>query len=508
MGSHKGSPRLSVVMIVRNAEDALTASLDSIAALADEVVVLDTGSTDGTVRIAQKKATRVAHCGWNDSFAQARNAALKNATGEWILWLDAGDTISSETIKDLRNFIDTQAQMDTCYYLIVRTPQQGTDIAGEQAAKMRLHPRVAGLEFSGRVRESLTTAMESLKLKAAGLTYTIERSSRQMQPEIKEARAKRNIYLAQTALKEEGPTPTLLNCLGEATQWLGDIEQSAKYYKQALEASLPGSDDMLEAYYGLLTSLEGVENSREAQLQLCMRALETYPLDAQLLCAIGGYLQARGQVDLASRSYQLAAEHGQIHLPIAHLEGLHDIAFGCYCQSLQMLGREAEAIGNLETELQVNVESLRLRRQLLELYVKHNKREEALAVVNGMPRYISNREALRSAVRGACLAVEGKTEAAKTYLETAYKAGCREPLCLRWLANIYLLGGQLKHAETLLQEWFSLEPYSQEVRQLRSRLQTSHTGDKRTVRVDENPAGVIAPVINSAKVSADTNAWK
>src|SRR6187397_28355 len=195
-----------------------------------------------------------------------------------------------------------------------------------------------------------------------------------------------------------------------------------------------------------------------------MKALEAYPLDAQLLCAIGGYLQSKDQLDLALRAYQLSAEHGQISLEIWHLEGLQEIAHNCYALTLQALGREDEAVQFLQQHLTANLQSARLRRQLL---VRHVRHDEALAIVGAMPRGTSNREALRSAVRGACLAAEKNWVSAKTYLETAHRAGCREPLCLRWLAQTYLSLGNNDEAAAILSEWSAIDPLSAELRQTR-----------------------------------------
>jgi tetratricopeptide (TPR) repeat protein len=510
----KQCPRLSVAMIVRDAEDCLTATLDSVRNLADEIVVLDTGSRDSTIRIARQKATTVLSRPWTDDFSAARNAALDAITGDWVLWLDAGETITPKTAEALRKFVDSQAEPQTAYYLLIRTPAQGVNIAGEQVARLRLHPNGEGLQFAGRVRESLAVSLAQLAWKTEGLSYTIERGSREHDPQVKQSRAQRNLHLARLAMEEEGTekegaSAWLLNCLGEATQALGDNTASLEFYRQALGQSAPASGDMLEAFYGILTALEGQEESRDAQLQLCMKALATYPLDAQLLCAIGGYLQSKEQLELASRAYQLAAQHGQLNLEIWHLDGLQEIAQHCYAVTLQMLGRDDEAIQLLQTQLAANPDAARLRRQLLEIHVRLGQRDEALDVVNNMPRNIPNREALRSAVRGACLAATGNWINGKTYLETAYKAGCREPLCLRWLTSSYLAAGNLNDAAATLEQWSRIEPLSAEVRQYRRELEAGLAlSDGKRVRLDDaaSSSAVPAPIRPAAHAARSTNA--
>ena len=171
------------------------------------------------------------------------------------------------------------------------------------------------------------------------------------------------------------------------------------------------------------------------------------------------------------------------------------VAVNCLALTLRLLGREEDATQLLSQELSENPTAARLRRQLLDLHVNHGRREEALAVVNAMPRDIPNREALRGAVRGACLAATGNWTSAKSHLETAYKAGCRDLLCLRWLAGLYLSTGQSAEAEVIFQEWSRLDSTSSELRQFRESLASSAPMEgKRTMRIDDNLTPGPSPV--------------
>src|SRR5437667_7943437 len=85
------SNSLSLTMIVRNEEATLAACLSSAADLVDEIVVVDTGSTDGTKEVAARFGARVFDFPWRDDFAAARNESLSHARGNWILWLDGDE---------------------------------------------------------------------------------------------------------------------------------------------------------------------------------------------------------------------------------------------------------------------------------------------------------------------------------------------------------------------------------------------------------------------------------
>src|SRR5205807_2424019 len=98
--------RLTVAIIVRNAAEALAETLVCVRNLADEIVVLDTGSTDETPMIAEKLGANLQRREWQDDFAAARNACLTFVSGDWVLWLDAGERIGKEEGRLLREFID------------------------------------------------------------------------------------------------------------------------------------------------------------------------------------------------------------------------------------------------------------------------------------------------------------------------------------------------------------------------------------------------------------------
>ncbi|MGO9882155.1 MAG: glycosyltransferase family 2 protein, partial [Solirubrobacteraceae bacterium] len=88
------SVMLSGALIVRDESRVLSDCLASIREIVDEIVVVDTGSVDDSVEIARRYGARVIHHPWRDDFAQARNAALDAARGEWILYIDADERLS------------------------------------------------------------------------------------------------------------------------------------------------------------------------------------------------------------------------------------------------------------------------------------------------------------------------------------------------------------------------------------------------------------------------------
>jgi len=92
---------LSLAMIVKNEESVLERCLESIKNIVDEIIIVDTGSTDNTVEIAKKYTEHIYHFKWNDHFAEARNYSFSKATGDYIMWLDADDYLEEGEQKKL-----------------------------------------------------------------------------------------------------------------------------------------------------------------------------------------------------------------------------------------------------------------------------------------------------------------------------------------------------------------------------------------------------------------------
>ncbi|MFB5762033.1 glycosyltransferase family 2 protein [Paenibacillus medicaginis] len=102
-------PSISLCMIVRNEEKYLPKCLSSVQRIVDEIIIVDTGSTDDTVAIAKAFGAKVIEMPWQDSFAAARNRSFDEATGDWILWLDADEEMDVNEADKLKELLTRDA---------------------------------------------------------------------------------------------------------------------------------------------------------------------------------------------------------------------------------------------------------------------------------------------------------------------------------------------------------------------------------------------------------------
>ena len=465
--------RLTVVILADDEGDELSTSIDCVEAIADEIVVGQLCFSETVSGAGQARATHFLSIPWQHDFSAARNMCLEPATGDWILCLDSGEVLSAEASSKIRRFVDTGGANPQCVYrLQVRSATDAADEAGVQIAQHRLLPKHPGLHFSGPVRESLDMSIAACRLESQQLEWVITQPKSRQFSNIKLKNAQRTLRICEQRLASAATDPRLWLARGEACSELGEWEQAKQAFAQARQFAADGSAELLEAYYGELSAMDRDPALQESQLNLCVDALKQFPVDVQLLCAMGHYLHQQQRIDLATRAYQTAVRHGKIHSLSWHLTEIAELATVCLSISLELESRAEEARGVLEEALVAQPTSSRLRHQLIDLHVRYGRRKEAIEQVGRFPTDWPHRDALANAVRGACLAGEQNWSNAAAYLQTSFDAGCRDVLCLRWLTLTHAALEHFDIAQATLDLWRTKEPQSPEIEKLTASLLT------------------------------------
>ncbi|MHC5071760.1 MAG: glycosyltransferase, partial [Planctomycetota bacterium] len=151
-------PRISLCMIVKNEERFLDACLRSAAPCVDEMIVVDTGSTDRTVDIAQSHGATVKHFEWCDDFAAARNAALEHASGDWILSLDADEVLTPETPAKVRELVKDPGVAG--YHMRFQNLYTSKRTVG--VIMVRLFRNLPGVQWVNRIHEQITPELAEI----------------------------------------------------------------------------------------------------------------------------------------------------------------------------------------------------------------------------------------------------------------------------------------------------------------------------------------------------------
>ena len=287
---------------------------------------------------------------------------------------------------ELRHFLDEQANPAFAYSVWVEVPPREEAASAEQCLQVRLLPTQVDLQFSGRVRESLSESLQAAGLQTAEAPCRILRHPRQHEPQRFLAKAHRDLALASAEAESTGNwSPRLLLAAGQAHCVLGDQDQAREMLRRAVEISPPSSAHRLEAFYGLLTTFDEDPDLHASQLTACLDSLENFPFDLQLLLALGNYMLVRERLDLAIRAFEAAVRFGRITPTVWHLCEVREIAAICLGHALQARQRDDEACAALEVALAQRPDSLRLLHQLYNLYHKMDKSAEALALAKRLP---------------------------------------------------------------------------------------------------------------------------
>ena len=146
--------RMSLCMIVKDEEEMLGRCLAAAAPAVDEIIVVDTGSSDRTVEIAHEYGALVIEREWTGSFSDARNASFDAATGDWILYLDADEVLISDDVTKLRAL---RGQTWREAFLLQETNYLGTEEAGSAMvhSTLRVFRNRPEYRFSGRLHEQI-----------------------------------------------------------------------------------------------------------------------------------------------------------------------------------------------------------------------------------------------------------------------------------------------------------------------------------------------------------------
>jgi glycosyltransferase involved in cell wall biosynthesis len=153
-------PTLSLSMIVKNEEKSLARCLSSVNGVVDEIVIVDTGSSDKTIEIAESYGAKIFYFDWVNDFSAARNFALSKCSGDWILYLDADEELSPDSIKEVNTYKRHQPAGIFC-----TIKSLGSSTVNRSVIRYpRLFVNVPGIEFNGKVHEQIIDSLKKNKI--------------------------------------------------------------------------------------------------------------------------------------------------------------------------------------------------------------------------------------------------------------------------------------------------------------------------------------------------------
>lgn len=224
---------ISLCMIVKNEEHNLARCLNSAKDCVDEIIIVDTGSEDRTVAIAQDFGAKIFHYQWNEDFAAARNFSLDQATGDWLLYLDADEELESGCAERLRA-LTQQPQAEAYIFQIINLTDCNDPLKHVNVRMFRNKPEY---RFEGKLHEQIITAITPRPTGSpvyyAGIN--ILHYGYLAAEFVAKNKAQRNHRINMKLVEQDPNNPFYLYSLGGSCINLGDQEGAIANYLRALQ---------------------------------------------------------------------------------------------------------------------------------------------------------------------------------------------------------------------------------------------------------------------------------
>ncbi|HKM54252.1 MAG TPA: glycosyltransferase family 2 protein, partial [Isosphaeraceae bacterium] len=238
-------PNVSLTMILKDEESNLPTCLSTVTDLVDEIVIVDTGSTDRTREIALEFGARVVDFTWVDDFSAARNESLRHATGRWILWLDADEWLADEDRQRLRNLLARLGD-EKHGYIMQQLCSQQSSLAGPPRSADHLVPQVRlfrnhpEIRWEHRVYEQIVGGVRRVGGDLRQTDVVIQHPGYE-DAGLHRRKIERNLRLARLELADHPDDPYVLYTLGVFLQLLGNHAESLTCLQDSLRYMRPGS---------------------------------------------------------------------------------------------------------------------------------------------------------------------------------------------------------------------------------------------------------------------------
>lgn len=335
---------ISLCMIVKNEEAMLSRCLESVQHIADEMVIVDTGSSDGTKDIARSFGAAVYDYDWNDSFADARNFALGKAAMEWILLMDADDAFEAEDTGKLFELLVRDNEANVYYF---QTLSYMGDVPDKSKTISNMNVRLVrnrhGYLFKGDIHEQLVNnslpesrvGMADIRIYHYGYLNSVVESKQKRE---------RNMALIRKELDKEPDNPFMLCNMGNECYSLRQFEEALCWYLKSWEQFDSRRGFSSKMLIRIISCCELLGKTQEQQ-RFIEEGLKYYPdfTDLEFIRA-SDYLR-RKKYAAAIRSFKKCLKMGEPPLLYSYAGGV-----GSYKTQLMLMGIYEE-LGDKEEAL-------------------------------------------------------------------------------------------------------------------------------------------------------------
>ena len=304
---------LGLCMIVKDEEEMLDQCLAAVAPAVDEIIIVDTGSKDRTIEIANSHGAKVIEQPWTGSFSDARNASFEAATTDWIIYLDADEVLVAEDVERLKA-LTRRVWREAFYLSLTSFTGESGDGAAVTNSALRVFRNRPHYRFEGRLHEQIAQHLPTYA------TGRIEQSSVRVDHygylgAVRDAKDKsrRNLDLLKAQQAESAPSAFMHFNIGTEYAAIRDYGSALTEFERAwslVQANGEEDNDYVPALVErLVTALRACGRTKEAIAQ-AEAGLKRFPGFTDLVYARAQAALALGDEDEAIAAWERCIEMG------------------------------------------------------------------------------------------------------------------------------------------------------------------------------------------------------
>ncbi len=341
-----GNQRLSLAMIVKNEEKCIKRCLDSVQDLVEEIVIVDTGSTDRTIEICRSFNAQVLAYPWRNDFADARNFGLDKVKGDWILWLDADEEVAVED-RDLLNNPSLLEEYDAFSVPLINFYGDEVDFDNViRIAQPRIFRNSKGFRFENKIHEWLNLSSAYARDRVGVINLKIYHYGYMDRTIEDKQKYERNVKLLLKELEEDGDNPWTRYYLASEYYRRRNFAQAFEELNQSITQFLQrGVIPPPSMLYSLKYSILIETGSWEGAWPSIQSAVKMFPDYVDLNFYMGVILYYKKMIEEALVAFDECIRLGEDNLNYLSLRGLGSFRAWYYkglC--LEELARDKEAV--------------------------------------------------------------------------------------------------------------------------------------------------------------------
>lgn len=400
---------LSLCMIVKNEENTLGRCLESVKDIVDEIIIVDTGSTDDTIRVAKKYGAKIFFYKWDNSFANARNYSLSKASKDWILIMDADDELRSEDKNKVIKLInDENTKLNAYFGETLSYSGDFSDYNIYSNLNIRIIKNGKGYKFSGDIHEQIIPGDEDknktsifgiadIKFYHYGyLKETVDNKNKR----------KRNMDIINKILEKDPNNTFMLYNMGIEYSAKGEYLEALKYLEKAYKNFNTSLGFAPKLLLKMISCNEILQNFDEC-LRLIEEGLKYYPKCTDYEFYKANILYRQKKYSSAIESAKKCISMGESPILLREVSGVstyrpyyllgtiyfnigdYDGAYKCYDESLKLNPKLTDSIFKIAEIMSIqNVSDYEMQKKI-ERYFNNIDQETNLLLAKVF--YIQNK---------------------------------------------------------------------------------------------------------------------